>query len=111
MEPKVRQNGRLITPKIDFKKKEVPIVVRTYYLQYILHIGCPENVHFFIPEGTKNACGARAATFASTDATFWAMFDQNIARVCPLDGQMRPKASKIPPKMHLKTTPGRIGCP
>ena len=59
----------------------MPIVVRTYYLQYILHIGCPENVHFFIPEGTKNACGARAATFALHRRYFWVLFDQKMARV------------------------------
>ena len=51
----------------------------------------------------------------STDATFGPCLTKKWREWGPLDGQMRPKASKIPPKMHLKMRLGERwsprGCP
>ena len=81
-------------------------MIRTYYLQYILHIGCPENVHFFIPKGTKNACGRACCHFCAPQTPLLgSVLTKKWREWGPLDDQMRPKASKIHPKMHLKTTP------
>ena len=82
--------GRPITLQIDFFRKSADCGSDLLFTIYS-PLGCPENVHFFIPEGTKNACGARAATFALHRRHFWALFDQKMARV---GSSRRPNAAQ-----------------
>ena len=101
MVPKGGKKETKTLPKLTFYEK-VPKVIRTYYLLYIINICRPENPHFSIPRATKNACGARAATFSLHGQHFEPHCGQKTARVgspgCPNAPQGLQNASQNAPK-------------
>ena len=88
-------------PKSTFYEK-VPKVIRTCYLLYIINIYRPENAHFSIPRATKNACGARDATFSFYRQHCGPHCGQQMAGVgspgCPNVPQGLQNTSQNPPK-------------
>ena len=101
-------------PKATFYEKVLK-VIRTYYLLYIINIYRPENPHFSTPRATKNACGARAATFSLHGRHFGPHCAPKMARVgstgCPNAPEGLQNTSKNPPKNDTWQAGPRQGAP
>ena len=57
----------------------------------------------------KMHVGRAPPLFRSTGGTFGPIVVKKCREWGPLGVRMRPKASQMPPQMHLKTTTGRTG--